>query len=191
MPADSEILRQSVVSPRGTSAMAGEPANQPDGPTDRRSSMNQSAATPRGRRFQLLRNDFLTSGMGTRLREIGLRRTRARVALGSLLFANGARHVTAEMLFAEARQAGVPVSLATVYNTLHQFTQSGLLRQVTVDSSKSYFDTNNSPHHHFYVEGRNELIDIPSADLVMVRTPVPPSGYEISSIDVVVRVRGS
>ena len=95
------------------------------------------------------------------LREVGLRPTRQRMALGWILFAKGDRHITAEMLYEEATKAKVPVSLATVYNTLHQFTDVGLLRQVAVDGSKTYFDTNASQHHHFFVEGENALLDIP------------------------------
>ena len=87
-----------------------------------------------------------------KLREVGLRPTRQRMALGWILFAKGDRHITAEMLYEEANRAKVPVSLATVYNTLHQFTEVGLLRQVAVDGSKAYFDTNNTEHHHFFIE---------------------------------------
>jgi Fur family iron response transcriptional regulator len=105
------------------------------------------------------------------------------------LFGKGDRHITAEMLYEEAAKAKVPVSLATVYNTLHQFTDAGLLRQVAVDGSKSYFDTNVSQHHHFFIEGENDLVDIPDADVVVGKTPVPPDGYEIARVDVVVRVR--
>ena len=124
-----------------------------------------------------------------RLREIGLRPTRTRVALSNILFAKGKRHISAEMLFEEASKANVPVSLATVYNTLHQFTEAGLLRQVAIDSSKSYFDTNNTEHHHYYLEDRHELMDIPPADVAVGKVPVPPAGYEIVRIDVVVRLR--
>jgi len=123
------------------------------------------------------------------LREVGLRPTRQRMALGWILFAKGDRHLTAEMLYEEATKAKVPVSLATVYNTLHQFTDVGLLRQVAVDGSKTYFDTNVSQHHHFFVEGENDLLDIPNADVVVGKTPVPPEGYEVARIDVVVRLR--
>jgi Fur family iron response transcriptional regulator len=123
------------------------------------------------------------------LRDVGLRPTRQRMALGWILFAKGDRHVTAEMLYEEASRAKVPVSLATVYNTLHQFTEVGLLRQVAVDGSKTYFDTNVSQHHHFFVEGENDLLDIADADVVVGKTPVPPEGYEIARIDVVVRLR--
>ena len=124
-----------------------------------------------------------------RLRQVGLRPTRQRVALARLLFEGGDRHVSAEQLHGEAAAAAIRVSLATVYNTLHQFTDVGLLRQVAVDGSKTYFDTNVSQHHHFFVEGENDLLDIPDADVVVGRTPVPPEGYEVARIDVVVRVR--
>ena len=123
------------------------------------------------------------------LRQVGLRPTRQRMALGWILFAKGDRHITAEMLYEEATKAKVPVSLATVYNTLHQFTDVGLLRQVAVDGSKTYFDTNSTQHHHFFVEGENALLDIPDTDVVVGKTPIPPEGYEIARIDVVVRLR--
>ena len=123
------------------------------------------------------------------LRQVGLRPTRQRMALGWILFGKGDRHITAEMLYEEATKAKVPVSLATVYNTLHQFTDVGLLRQVAVDGSKTYFDTNSTQHHHFFVEGENDLLDIPHADVVVGKTPIPPEGYEVARIDVVVRLR--
>jgi Fur family iron response transcriptional regulator len=85
--------------------------------------------------------------------------------------------------------AKVPVSLATVYNTLHQFTEAGLLREVAVDGSKTYFDTNTSDHHHFFVEDDNQVIDIPEGRMGVGNIPEPPEGYEISRIDVVVRLR--
>jgi Fur family transcriptional regulator, iron response regulator len=124
-----------------------------------------------------------------KLRGVGLRPTRQRMALGWILFAKGDRHVTAEMLYEEANRAKMPVSLATVYNTLHQFTEVGLLRQVAVDGSRAYFDTNNSMHHHFFIEDQNELLDIPAGDVMVGNAPVPPEGYEIARIDVVVRLR--
>jgi Fur family iron response transcriptional regulator len=123
------------------------------------------------------------------LRSVGLRPTRQRMALGWLLFGKGDRHLSAETLYEEATRARVPVSLATIYNTLHQFTEAGLLRQVGVDGSKAYFDTNISDHHHFFVEGDNELLDIPDANVGLDRMPVAPEGYEIARIDVVVRLR--
>jgi len=122
------------------------------------------------------------------LRQVGLRPTRQRMALGWILFGKGDRHVTAELLYEEASKAKVPVSLATIYNTLHQFTQAGLLRQVAVDGSKSYFDTNASDHHHFFVEDENALVDIPAAETVLHKLPTPPPGYKIARVDIVVRL---
>jgi Fur family iron response transcriptional regulator len=123
------------------------------------------------------------------LRKVGLRPTRQRMALGWILFGKGDRHLTAEMLYEEATRAKVPVSLATIYNTLHQFTEVGLLRQVAVDGSKAYFDTNATEHHHFFVEDANELLDIPGAEVIVDKTPKAPDGYEVARIDVVVRLR--
>jgi Fur family transcriptional regulator, iron response regulator len=129
------------------------------------------------------------SSLRTRLRDAGLRPTRQRVSLGWLLFARGDRHVSAEMVFDEAMKARVPVSLATVYNTLHQFTQAGLLREVAVEGAKSYFDTNTDAHHHFYIEGEDRLVDFDAGALAMSRLPQAPDGFEITRVDVVVRVR--
>ena len=123
------------------------------------------------------------------LRKVGLRPTRQRMELGWLLFSKGDRHLTAEMLFEEASNARVPVSLATVYNTLNQFTDVGLLRQVAVDGSKTYFDTNTSDHHHFFVEGQNALVDIPSASVSIGDLPQVLDGYEVARVDVVVRLK--
>ncbi len=123
------------------------------------------------------------------LRQVGLRPTRQRMALGWLLFGKGDRHLTAEMLYEEASRAKVPVSLATIYNTLHQFTEVGLLRQVAVDGSKAYFDTNTSLHHHFFVEGEDELLDITGTDVLVGNSPTPPEGYEVARVDVIVRLR--
>jgi len=122
------------------------------------------------------------------LRQAGLRPTRQRISLAELLFGRGNRHLSAENLHEEAMVHRVPVSLATVYNTLHQFTEAGLLREVAVDGSKTYFDTNTSDHHHFFVEDDNEVIDIP-VDVDVSRLPEPPPGYEISRVDVVVRLK--
>ena len=130
----------------------------------------------------------LSQHMATELRGAGLRPTRQRVELGRILFAKGHRHVAAEDLHAEAEAAGVSVSLATVYNTLHQFTEAGLLREITVDGSRTYFDTNVSEHHHFFVEGEGRLIDL-VGEIAIGSVPEPPAGMEIVSVEVVVRVR--
>jgi Fur family iron response transcriptional regulator len=123
------------------------------------------------------------------LRDSGLRPTRQRMALGELLFARGHRHVSAEQLHEEATSARVPVSLATVYNTLHQFTGAGLLREVAIDGTKTYFDTNVDDHHHFFVEGENTVFDIPAHGVGISMVPAAPEGMEIVRVDVVVRVR--
>jgi Fur family iron response transcriptional regulator len=123
------------------------------------------------------------------LQSVGLRPTRQRMALGWLLFGKGDRHLTAEMLYEEATLAKVPVSLATVYNTLNQLTEAGLLRQVSVDGTKTYFDTNVTSHHHFYLEGNHELVDIPDQNLMLQQMPAVPEGYEIARVDMVVRLR--
>ncbi len=123
------------------------------------------------------------------LRHVGLRPTRQRMALGWILFAKGDRHLTAEMLYEEATKAQVPVSLATVYNALHQFTDVGLLRQVAVDGSKTYFDTNVSDHHHFFVEGENALVDIPNAEVMLDKMPARAGRLRGARVDVVVRLK--
>ena len=123
------------------------------------------------------------------LRGAGLRPTRQRVALGELLFAEGDWHMTAEMLHERAIRRSIPVSLATVYNTLHQFTEAGLLNEVVVDGSKTYFDTNVSNHHHFFIENDNAIMDIPGGGVAINRLPAPPEGMEIARVDVVVRLR--
>lgn len=125
----------------------------------------------------------------TRLRDAGLRPTRQRVALGDLLFARGHRHISAEQLHEEAIAADVPVSLATIYNTLHQFTEAGLLREVAIDGTKTYFDTNVDDHHHFFVEGENRVFDIPGTGVAIGSLPDAPDGMEIVRVDVVVRIR--
>jgi Fur family iron response transcriptional regulator len=124
-----------------------------------------------------------------RLRDANLRPTRQRVALGWLLFAKGNRHVTAEMIFEEAKSVRAPVSMATIYNTLNQFTEAGLLREIAVEGAKAYFDTNPSPHAHFLFEDTGALIDVPALDLGGVALPRPPFGYEIDRVELVIRVR--
>lgn len=126
--------------------------------------------------------------METRLRDAGLRPTRQRMALGALLFAHGDRHVTAEGLHEEATEADLSVSLATVYNTLNQFTEAGLLREVACEGNKSYFDTNTSNHYHFYMEGEGKLIDIPVDSIDVAGLPETPDGTKIGRIDVIVQL---
>ncbi|HEX4159798.1 MAG TPA: transcriptional repressor [Rhizomicrobium sp.] len=117
-----------------------------------------------------------------------MRPTRQRRLLANLLFRRGDRHVTAELLHQEAEESGCHVSLATVYNTLHQFTAAGLLRQVVVDSARNYFDTNAAPHQHFYNEERGQLTDIPGDAITVLGVPKPPDGMAVARVDVVVRL---
>jgi len=123
------------------------------------------------------------------LRGSGLRPTRQRVALAELLLSAGPRHLTAEMLFDEARQANVPVSLATVYNCLHQFTRAGMVREVVVDPGRSYFDTNVAEHHHFYHEDSGKLTDIPGETIALGHLPAAPDGMVIERAEVIIRLR--
>ncbi len=124
-----------------------------------------------------------------RLRAVGLRPTRQRCDLAQLIFRHGDRHFTAESLQAEANSATIAVSLATIYNNLHQFTQVGLLRTLALDDYKTWFDTNVSNHHHFLIEGDNEVMDIPDGAIMVNNVPVAPQGYEIVNVDVIVRLR--
>jgi Fur family iron response transcriptional regulator len=120
---------------------------------------------------------------------VGLRPTRQRLALARLLLENGDRHITAEQLHGEAMGADIQVSLATVYNTLHQFTEAGLLREVVVEPGRSYFDTNTTDHHHFFCDADGRLQDIPGEEVMVSGFPLPPLGTEICRVDVIIRVR--
>ena len=130
------------------------------------------------------------SSVISRLRAAGVRLTKQRIALGRLLFYGSNQHVTADNLYREASKAGVKVSLATVYNTLHEFTAAGLLREVVIDPFRRYFDTNVSEHQHFFFEDSNELVDIKIGNSVVLRLPSIPAGKTIRCVDVIVRVSG-
>ncbi len=122
------------------------------------------------------------------LRTAGLRPTRQRVELAQLMYGAGDRHMSAESLHAEASAAGIKVSLATVYNTLNQFTGAGLLREVAIEGHKTYFDTNTSNHYHYYIEHEGRISDIPADDVRVVGLPEAPDGMEIKRVDVIVRL---
>lgn len=125
-----------------------------------------------------------------RLKAVGMRPTRQRLALGRLLFDGGNRHFTAEQLHNEARAAGFSVSLATVYNTLHQFRRASLLREVVVESGCSYFDTNMAAHHHIFYEDEGRLEDIDGSEVTVSGVPVTPVGHRVERVEVIIRVRG-
>lgn len=124
-----------------------------------------------------------------RLADAGLRPTRQRLLLGHLLMGCGCRHVTAEALHRETKEAGAHVSLATVYNTLHQFVQHGLLKEVTVENGRSYFDTNVETHHHFYCEDTGKLLDIPADAIGFTQLPDAPENARIEAVEVIIRLR--
>lgn len=130
------------------------------------------------------------AALADQLRAVGLRPTRQRMALADLLFGQGNRHITAESLYSDATKHGVNVSLATVYNALHTFTAKGLLREISIDSTRSYFDTNTHEHHHFYFEQSGRLEDIDHNQIKLARVPEAPEGMSVSRVDVVIRVDG-
>ena len=124
-----------------------------------------------------------------RLREVNLRPTRQRISLAKMLLEGEDRHITAEMLHQEALGLNISVSLATVYNTLNQFTAAGILREIGVDSQHCYFDTNTSDHHHFFFEKTKHLEDIKSEDIVLTSIPKPPDGTVVKRVDIVIRLK--
>lgn len=124
-----------------------------------------------------------------KLKQAGLRPTKQRMQLAALLWSRGCRHITAESLHRESAEADIKVSLATIYNTLHQFTEKNLLREVVIDSGRSYFDTNIEPHHHFLCESTGELSDIPYDHIRVENLPIAPGGAQICGVDVIVRIK--
>lgn len=125
-----------------------------------------------------------------KLHRSGLRMTRQRLMLAALLFREGNRHVSADMLFEEAVAARVPMSRATVYNVLHQFSEAGLIRAICIDPGRVWYDTNTGDHFHYFVEGEERIIDLP-AGVAVSHLPVPPEGMEIRDVNVIVRLRPS
>jgi Fur family transcriptional regulator, iron response regulator len=143
---------------------------------------------------QVFRNAPAASGcpisdVRAKLKIVGLRPTRQRIMLGWMLFAKGHRHVSAEALFEEAARARASLSLATVYNTLRQFTDAGLIRQVHMGAGKAYFDTNTGEHHHFVVEGEDTVFDVEDEPVAIGALPKAPPGFAIAGVDVIVRLR--
>jgi Fur family iron response transcriptional regulator len=125
-----------------------------------------------------------------RLQSVGLRATPKRVAIGGLLFDGTDRHVTADDVATLARKHNVRVSLATVYNTLNQFVAAGLMKRITLDSDRTYFDTNVSDHHHLFYEDNGRLVDVPGAEIRVEGLPRMPEGAQIRAIEVIVRMSG-
>lgn len=138
-----------------------------------------------------MNNERPYSRAAAALRQAGLRATRQRLALARFLLDRGDCHLTAEDLHGEAQRSGIKVSLATIYNTLHQFTRAGILREVVVGSGRSYFDTNTSSHHHYFFESNGAIVDIPEGGVNLLSLPAPPDGTSISRVDVIVRLDGT
>jgi len=126
-----------------------------------------------------------------RLQSAGLRATPKRIALGKLLFDGQDRHVTADDVAVLARRNGIRVSLATVYNTLNQFVSAGLMKRITPDTDRTYFDTNVSEHHHLFFEQTGALQDIPGDAVRIEGLPQPPSGASVRSVEIIVRMSGA
>ncbi len=124
-----------------------------------------------------------------KLRAVGLRPTVQRLSLSRLLFGKGDRHVSAEALHAEAREAGLRMSLSTVYNSLNQFARAGLLREIAVQGPRTYFHTRTSPHHHFMDQSTGRMFDAPDGSVEFARLPAPPEGMEIVGCDVIIQLR--
>jgi Fur family transcriptional regulator, iron response regulator len=146
---------------------------------------------PEETRKRLLAEQALApeSEVEEKLKDAGLRPTRQRVAIGRLLFGAAYRHVTADDLLQEANLAGETLSLATIYNTLGHFSEAGLIRRISVDDERAHFDTDTGNHHHFYIEAEGRVVDVPPGGISVDRLPAPPEGYEISRVDVVVRLK--
>ncbi len=123
-----------------------------------------------------------------RLREAGLRPTRQRVAIAALLLDGRHRHVSADSLAREIRQTGAHMAGGTIYNTLNQFTEAGLLRRVTIHNEHSVFDTNTEHHHHFYDAEQDRLIDIPADEVLLASLPGAPEGHDIKAVDVLIHI---
>ena len=138
----------------------------------------------------MAQSEIICASVRERLSKAGIRETRQRIMLGSLLWkGDGCRHVTAEQLHQEAVEAGMRVSLATVYNTLHQFTEVGLLRHIMLNGGRCYFDTNMEPHHHFLNEKTGYIEDIPAHLIDIKGIPSPTCGAKIDAVDVIIRIR--
>ncbi|MFK4824975.1 iron response transcriptional regulator IrrA [Paenochrobactrum sp. BZR 588] len=133
--------------------------------------------------------DLRALEISARLRKVGLRPTKQRLNIGKLLFGATHRHITADDLFQEIQTTGQNLSLATIYNTLHHFSEAGLLRRICTGSERVYFDTDTGDHHHFYVQDEDRIVDAPAGDTIINRLPEAPAGYEIAKVDIVIHLK--
>ena len=139
--------------------------------------------------YKIMKDSTAHSCVLEKLKTASLRPTRQRLALAKLLLETDDRHVTAEQLHCEASRSGIKVSLATVYNTLHQYTKADLLREVVVESGRAYFDTNTSDHHHIFHQDTGKLCDIPDEAICALGLPDAPEGTEIDRVEIILRVK--
>ena len=123
-----------------------------------------------------------------KLEKNGIRATKQRRVLAKLIFEKGKRHISAENLFDEVKKEERKISMATVYNTLKQFTSLGLIREIVVDQNKSLYCNNNQSHYHLYIEDEGKVIDIPTKNIDL-NIPSIPACLQLHNIDVIVRIR--
>ncbi len=124
-----------------------------------------------------------------KLRENGIRPTSQRKILAKIIFEKGNRHLNADDLFNETKKLGYSISLATIYNTLKQFSSFGLLKEIVVDQNKSMYCNNKEPHYHLYVEDEAKIIDIPNSNIDLSNIPEIPACLNLHNIDIIVRIR--
>jgi len=136
----------------------------------------------------VLTPDAVTERCHARLSECGIRPTGQRVRIASLLLC-APQHLSAEQILATLRGSGARVSKATVYNTLNLFAARGIIRQLSVDGSRAWFDSNVDAHYHFHDTSSGALIDVPVPEVEFSRLPPPPPGTEVAGIDLIIRLR--
>ncbi|MFL2543543.1 MAG: Fur family transcriptional regulator [Alphaproteobacteria bacterium] len=122
------------------------------------------------------------------LEKNGIRATKQRRVLAKIIFDKGKRHISAENLFDEVKKEERKISMATVYNTLKQFTNLGLIKEIVVDQNKSLYCNNNQSHYHLYIEDEGKVIDIPTKNIDL-DIPSIPACLQLHDIDVIVRIR--
>lgn len=125
-----------------------------------------------------------------RLKKAGVTPTQQRVEIGQILFAKP-QHMSADQVLTVVNKTGPLVSKATIYNTLGLFARMGLVKEVIVDPTKVFYDSNVTDHYHFYSMDSGELIDIQGEQLRLERMPNLPEGMEAQGVDIVIRVRNA
>ena len=129
------------------------------------------------------------TNLADRLRQHGMRPTRQRVRLASLLLESGDQHISPDKLYEQINQGGEPIAIGTVYNTLRQFCEAGLIREVQGAGDRFVYDTNLRDHHHFMDVETGELIDIDEQTISLDTLPAVPDGFTLEAVDVTIRIR--